>query len=425
MNKDIYRQSRVMYILEAAFEYFISILVVGAYLAKLTTELGISDSTTGILNSLTTLGCSLQILAIFFWGNKRAKRHVTVLHTINQLCFTLVYVIPFINIPQGAKIAIFAVLLLGGHIINNIVQSPKTNWFMSLVDDNKRGRFTANKEIISLIGGMIFSFVMGTVMDHYEAKGDVKGAFIVCGITLFVLTLLHSSTLFLSREKAPLGERDTSRKALISDLLKDKSFIKIIMVSVLWNVAHYVSTPFFGTYQIKELGFSMAYISILSAAYAICRALFSRPLGKFADKHSFAKMLNICFAAVFIGFVVNIFTVPSNGKVFYVIYYMLYAIGMAGINSGEINLIYERVSKEKRVCALALKNSIAGIAGFVTTLISGLLIDKIQADGNTFLGLNVYAQQVVSAISAVLVIGIIIYLNTVVKKISIVKNDEC
>ena len=176
--------------------------------------------------------------------------------------------------------------------------------------------------------------------------------------------------------------------------------------------------------MIKELGFSMTYVSILSAAYAICRSLFSRPLGKYADKHSFAKMLNICFAVAMIGFAVNIFTVPSNGKVFYAVHYMLYAIGMAGINSGEINLIYERVSHEKRVYALALKNSIAGIAGFLTTLLAGMLIDKIQADGNRFLGMHVYAQQVASAISVFLLLGVIVYLNTVVKKISIVKNDD-
>ena len=423
MEKDFYRFSRVMYILEAAFEYFISIFVSGAYFAKLTNALGLSDSMTGILSSLATLGCSLQILAVFLWGNKRVKRSVTVLHSLNQLCFTLLYVVPFVSIPRSAKIVVFVILIFVGRIVNNLVQSPKINWFMSLVDDRKRGRFTANKEIISLIGGMIFSFAMGNVMDRFEESGNIKGAFVICGITLFVLTLLHTATLFLSREKEPPSTNALSSKALLSDLIRDPSFIKIVLVSVLWNIAHCVTTPFLGVYQIKELGFSMVYVSILSAAYSICRVLFSRPLGKYADKHSFAQMLNICFGAAMIGFTVNVFTVPSNGKVFYAIYYMLYAIGMAGINSGGINLIYERVSREKRVCALALKNSIAGIAGFFTTLLAGQLIDKIQADGNRFLGLNVYAQQVASAISAILVLGVIVYLNTVVTKISGVKND--
>ena len=134
-------------------------------------------------------------------------------------------------------------------------------------------------------------------------------------------------------------------------------------------------------------------------------------------------MLNICFTAALVGFAVNIFTVPSNGKVFYVIYYMLYAVGMAGINSGGINLIYERVGKEKRVCALALKNSIAGIAGFLTTLATSVLVERIQDNGNRLFGISVYAQQVTSAISVIIIALIIVYLNTVVRKMSIVKND--
>ena len=46
-NKDIYKTSRVLYIIEAALEYFISLVVTGAYLAKLAESIGISDALTG------------------------------------------------------------------------------------------------------------------------------------------------------------------------------------------------------------------------------------------------------------------------------------------------------------------------------------------------------------------------------------------
>ena len=72
---------------------------------------------------------------------------------------------PFIKISQTAKIVLVIAFLLLGHVINNVVNSPKINWFMSLVDDHKRGGFTANKEIVSLIGGMVFSFAASAVID--------------------------------------------------------------------------------------------------------------------------------------------------------------------------------------------------------------------------------------------------------------------
>lgn len=416
-QKDIYKTSRVMYILEAAFEYFISILVAGAYLAKVSAEIGLSDSLTGILSSFVSLGCGFQIIAIFLANKRPVKRWVTLLHSINQLFFALIYLVPFIKISKTAKTVLFIAFLLLGHVINNVVNSPKINWFMSLVDDHKRGRFTANKEIVSLIGGMLFSFAASSVIDYYDKIGDVNNAFIFCGISVFVLMLLHTYTLLASREKPVEETQKISTKKQLGELIKDKNLFKVILISVLWNVAHYTATPFYGTYQIKELGFSMTFVSVLSALYAICRSTFSQPMGRFADKYSFTKMLNICFIIAAVAFGVNIFTVPSNGKIFYTIYYMLYAVSMAGINSGAINLIYDYVDKEKRVGALALKSTLAGFAGFFTTLLISPLVAYIQKKGNSFLGLNVYAQQVCSAIACILVLVALVYLNTVVKKI--------
>ena len=416
-RKDIYKTSRFLYILEATFEYFISILVTGAYLAKITSSLGMSDSMTGILTSFVALGCGFQIIAIFLANKRPVKRWVTVLHSINQLAFALIYLVPFIKLTKTAKIVLFIAFLLMGHIINNVVNSPKINWFMSLVDDNKRGGFTAKKEMVSLIGGMVFSFGMGIIIDHFEMDGNLNGAFIVCGVAVFGLMLLHSATLIFSKEK-PVEEKETiSTKQLLGELIRDKNLFKVILVSVLWSVVNYSATPFYGSYQIKELGFSMTFVSILSVAYAIVRTIFSQPMGKFADKNSFASMLNICFTIMLVGFGINIFTVPENGKIFYTVYYMLNAVAMAGINSATINLIYDYVDKEKRIGALALKSTLAGFAGFFTTIAVSPLVSYIQKNGNSFLGLNVYAQQVVSSLAAILLIVLILYLNLVVKKI--------
>ncbi|MDY6023636.1 MAG: MFS transporter [Candidatus Borkfalkiaceae bacterium] len=420
---DIYKTSRVLYVIEAALEYFISLLVTGAYLAKITSAIGMSDTVTGILTSFVSLGFGFQIIAVFLANKRPVKRWVTILHCLNQTAFALIYFIPIIHLTQEAKTILFIAFLLTGHILNNVVNSPKINWFMSLVEDKKRGRFTANKEMVSLIGGMIFSFITGSVIDKMEGAGDVNGAFIVCGVSIFVLMLLHSLTLIFSKEKPVEESEKVSVKLLLKELITDKNLFKVILLSVLWNVVNYASTPFYGSYQIKELGFSMTFVSILSAAYAIVRTIFSRPMGKFADKYSFARMLNICFGIALAGFVVNVFTVPENGKVFYTIYYMLYAISMAGINSATINLIFDYVEKGKRTGALALKSTVCGFAGFLTTLIVSPLVGYVQQNNNELFGLPVYAQQVTSLISAVTLVVLIIYLNTVIRRIKGNENN--
>lgn len=418
-NRDEYALSRFLYILEAALEYFISLLVTGAYLAKITSAIGMSDTLTGILTSFVSLGFGFQIIAVFLANKRPVKRWVTLLHCLNQLAFALIYFIPLAPISHEMKNFLFVAFLLIGYILTNVVNSPKINWFMSLVEDKRRGAFTANKEMVSLIGGMIFSFSMGYVIDNLESAGNINGAFVVCGVSIFILMLLHSATLIFSKEKPVEANEACSVKQLLKELLTDKNLFKVILVSVLWSVVNYASTPFYGSYQIKELGFTMTFVSILSAAYAIVRTIFSRPMGKFADKYSFAKMLNICFSIALAGFIVNIFTVPANGKVLYTVYYMLYAVAMAGINSATINLIYDYVDKEKRTGALALKSTICGFAGFFTTLIVSPLVSYVQKNGNRLFGINIYAQQIVSVISAILLVVLLVYLNTTVKHLKL------
>ena len=405
-------------------EYFISLMVSGAFLAKLTSALGLSDSLTGILSSFVSLGCTFQLVAILLASKKPVKRWVTALHIVNQLFFALVYFVPFVHISRTLKTVIFIVILLSGHAINNVVFSPKLNWYMSLVDDKKRGVFTANKEIVSLLGGILFSLAMGAVIDEFDAVGNQSGALIFCGLGVFGLMLIHTLTLLFSKEKQDLPMQNDNHLSKPIIFPKGKNLFKLILFSCLWYVALYTTTPFYGTYQIKELGFSILFVSILTSAGSICRAIFSRPMGKFADKFSFVKLINVCFVIELVALIVAVFVVPSNGRITFAIYLILHYVAMAGINSSEINLIYDYVEKDKRVGALALKKAIAGTVGFLTTLGMSALVEKIQSNGNSLFGISVYAQQVTAFISVIIVVIIIVYLNLVLKRMKKPDNKK-
>ena len=331
-NEKTYKTSRILYIVEAMIEYLISLLIGGAYLAKVTSYIGMSDTLTGILTSFVSLGCGFQIIAIFLADKYPVKCWVTLLHTINQLCFSLIYLVPFIKLAKEWKIVMFIAFLLLGYIINNVVNSPKINWYMSLGEDKKRGRFTANKEMVSLLGGMVFSYFMGSMIDHFEEQGDMQTAFIVGGLTGFVLCCLHTATLLFSKEKPVENTEKVSVWKEIKELLKDKTLFKVVLISVLWNIAHYVTTPFLATYQTKELDFTTKFASIVVMAGSFFRILCSKPLGRYADKHSFTKMLIICYIVEALSFGLGVFIVPSNGKVMYTLHHLLYVGGMAGIN---------------------------------------------------------------------------------------------
>lgn len=410
--QDEYRLSRICYIIEAALEYFISIMVTGAYLARITSSLGFSDSLTGVLSSFVSLGCVFQLGSIGLFRNvRRVKKPIIGCHIMNQLLFAMVYLTPVLPMSSAAKNALFLLCFCGAIILSNLIVPPKVNWLMGLIDDRARGIFTARKEIVSLLGGMVFTYLVGSAVDMLEAAGQHRLTFILGGAGIFTLMLMHTISLIPVREKAA---ETASGGGSVRQLLKNRMYVLIVPVLLLWNIASCCATPFYGAYQIKELGFSMTFISLLSIAYSLVRVAASTMLGRYADRTSFSRMVLLCFCIAAAGFFVNIFTVPENGRIFYTVYYCLYAISMAGINSALTNLVYDCVHGDSRRSALAISSALGGICGFSATCLMSPVVARIQNSGNRLWGMNLYPAQFVSAIAFSIAAVLILYLRFIV-----------
>ena len=417
--------SRGAYVIEAALEYFIAILISGAYLTNLLNNIGFSTAAQTVISSLVTVTFSAELFSVLLIRTKSSvKKWVTAWNLFNQLLFALMYFTPFFKIPSEIKSVVFLILLIMGSMIEHAIVPFRTTWHMSNVENGKRGVFTACKEIVSLIGGVIFSFIMGRIIDAYEASGNLVGSFTAGGITIIGLAILHFISMCLIKDNYVESEKEKkSFKKGLKDSLKvtvfDKSYRTILVVFVLYYVAH-ASTYSFGAFQRNTLGFSMTFIAALTLAYSIVRSCFSIPFGKYADKHSWEKMLRICIVIAAIGYFVNIFSTPQTGKITYTVYYIISAISMAGINSGILNLTFDYVKEENRSVAIGWKSAIGGVAGFLAACIESAFIEKIESNGNMIFGITVYPQQILSLVSSTILIILAIYLYTVVRKQTVV-----
>lgn len=410
VQEKVLKRSRIMYIFQAATEYFVYILVAGSFLANLTQELGFSDSLTGILSSVISLGCLFQLLSLSI-RPRSVKKLVIILSIANQVLFMLLYIIPVINIGSALKTVLFVIFIFTAYLTYNFAHPKKINWLMSLVDDRKRGSFTANKEIVSLTSGIAFSFVMGALIDYFRDAGKIRVAFILTAIVIFILMILHTLTMFFAVEKEMPQVPTKNLKDTFLDLIKNKNVIKVTVVFVLYYVSAYISTPFYGTYQLKELGLSLTFTSALVTCGSVARVLVSKFWGRYADKNSFAAMIEKCF--VFLGFaqLCVIFAVPQTGKVMFILYNIFHGIALGGINSALINLIFDYVPVEQRSDSLAITQAIAGLTGFVTTLLISPVVSYIQNNGNKILGLPIYAQQFISIIAIIVTIAAVFYIR--------------
>ena len=410
------KRGKILYIFEAALEYFISILVSGSFLATLTKQLGMSDSLTGILSSIISLGCLFQLLSVFFRG-KRVKKMVIIMSIINQILFLLLYIIPLSNGTSNFKISLAVAVIFFAYAIYYFAHPKKINWLMSLVEDYKRGNFTANKEIVSLITGIAFTFFMGALVDRYAEKGELKTAFLITAIVMSAITVLHTATMIFIPEKSIEQTENKGFMAGIAGIIKNKYILSVTILFALYYIATYISTPFYGTYLISELNFSLKFVSILIMISSIARILASKILGAYADKNSFAAMLFICLGIFAVALLSATLATPNNGKIMFTIYYIAYGVSQGGINSALINLIFDYVPANQRADSLAISQATAGVVGFIATIAASPLIAMIQKAGNRILGITVYAQQLLSFLGMIFIFLAMIYIKkTLIKK---------
>lgn len=398
-----YIRSRRAYRVQCAFDYFVSILVSDAFLAKLLKDMGISDSAVGIISSLISVSFLFQLLSVPFVDRiKKLRRTVIGFDTASQFLFMLLFLVPFTPFGVKAKTAIVTCIMLMAYFCLYMISSVAYRWGNSFVNPSKRGSYSAGKEMFSLISGVVFTLAVGFVIDRFEASGKLHTAFIFISCCIFALSLCNFTAFMRFEDRTDLtGCEKHSAREILKHTLGNRRFVNEIVLVSLYDIARYVTVGFMGTYKTVEMGFSVGAVQIINTAACLARFAVSKPLGRYADRKSFARgyFLALCIAAA--GFFVNIFSSPSS-KWCVIAFAVLYSMSQAGTSENSFNMTYSFVDAPYITHALAICNSIRGAAGFAVSIPAGRLLAYIQKNGNVFLGRRMYGQQALSAITFIL-----------------------
>lgn len=414
-----YKTSRKAYAAQCTFEYFVTILISDAFLAKLLMSIGVADSLIGIISSLVSLAFLFQIFSIFTVSKvKNVKKLVIISTTASNLLFMCLYLIPFFNLGTKFKTVLIIVGMLAAYFGMYFVQTLLYKWANSYVSPRKRGEYSAVKEVISLVSGMIFTLIIGWVIDKYESIGNINGGFLFTAAAIFILSisnfislsLINKNTAGETEETAPVPLRE-----VIDNTLGNRKFVNIIIMTSMWDVSRYLITGFMGTFKTKELAFSIFAVQIINILGNLLRAVVSKPFGRFSDKHSYVKGMKLAFAIAACAFLFNAFSTEKS-RWCVIAYTILFNVCTAGTNQNNFNITYSYIDKKYFSQALALKSSIGGVLGFSASVVGSKIVAAVQANGNMIFGIHMYAQQILSLAALVLVLTDIVFITKTVEK---------
>ena len=414
-----YPRSRWAYIAECAFEYFVALLVADPFITKLLKHLEFDDATIGIIQSLISVAFLFQLASIFVVQRiTNVKKVAAAVHGIAQMLFMCIYLVPFMPFAKEYRMIVVIACLLLGYFGNYLVTSIIFRWGNSYVDPHKRARFAATKEMISLLSGVVVMFAMSYIFDRFEESGAIKTGFIFVAIVMTVVCAIDFGCLLLMKNRiseppkkgeiVPLGK-------VLKILFSNKGFVCVVILTILWQSAHYMTLGFMGSYKQGELGMTVFWVQIINIAGQMARFAVSRPFGRYTDKRSYAKGITLGLAVAAVGFLINVFTSPELWWLV-VVFTILNNMAMAGLSQNLLNIVYNFVDEKYFIQASAIKNSVGGICGFLVALLGGAILDAVQKNGNVIFGITIYGQQLLSFFSLVLTVAAILFTRFILEK---------
>lgn len=412
--------------MECAFEYFVALMMTDSFLAMLLRNIGFSENMIVIVSSLISLAFLFQFFAIFAVQKiTNTKRFAIIFHFASQLVFMSLYLIPFLGFAKEAK----AVLAIGGILLayfgNYFVNSVIYRWGNSYVQHDRRGRYCATKEMISLISGMVVTIGIGYVMGIFtnqETQTLRGGGLIFAAISILIFALSDLTCLLLIKNQIRPAEeikKAVPMKEVWKNTMGNRNFTNVVILYVIYTVGMYTTLGALGAYKLDLFKGvdplrALFWVQVINNVGVFSRFAASRPFGKYSDKNSYAKGISLAMLLAAIGYAINVFTAPSTWYLI-IIFTVLYYIHHAGASANFTNITFSYVDEKYFVEASAIKNSIAGICGFGVSLLASMLV-KAMEGGKTLFGTTVYAPQVLSAFSCILFIGGFVFNKLVIEK---------
>ncbi len=347
-----YRRSRAAYVVQCTVEYFVLIVSTDAYLAKLLKHLGLSDEAAGVISSFVSLAFLFGLLSIFLMESRLSiKRTVLIFDTASQLFFFGIFLIPFLPVPQAVRSWLVTAGVFAGYFCKYLIAAMYFKWANSFVDPAKRGRFSAAKEMFSLVTGMLFTLFAGFMVDRLEARGDMEGVFLFVAGTIFILNVVNFiSLLSISPDPAEAivpdehVKRPTLRE-VTANTFGNVQFRRILVMTSLWEIGRYLTLGFLGTFKTHDLLLSVGTIQIIYTAASAARFAVSHPIGVYSDRHSFSGGFRLAMCIAAFGFLANVFTNNSTWWLI-VVFTIFYHMAQAGTVQNGSNVIYDCVAPE-------------------------------------------------------------------------------
>ena len=409
-----YEQSRQYFLYEGCTAVGIASLTSGAFLAGFASFMGASDEFAGIIGAIPAATGVVQLFSsIVFEKIEQRKRLMVIGSFIFRFLLSVMFLIPFLVKETTNRLIALAIIYSIAYLISSFVNPPSSNWIVDLTPEPIRGSYFAKKDAISLIFLTVLTIFMGMVMDFYrDGKFEYRG-FLILGVFALLMTILD--VYYFSRIKEPYHHRKVVTvkiKDVIVKPFKNRSYRKVIILFLLWNVGIQIGGPFFSIYMVTGLKLDYTFIMIMSVLGSFVRVLAVQYWGRIGVKKSWMHSTKLSIALLAIAHVGWLFININTVYILMPFLNILGGIAWAGVNISLFNIQFVMAPEEGRTMYLGASAALGGIAGFLSTMVGSVIVNQFKGFSLDFAGFHLGNMHIVFALSG----GILLFTSFYVRQ---------
>jgi MFS family permease len=413
-----YESSRRLFIYEGCTAVGVFSITSGAFLAGFAKHLGATDEFNGLIGAIPAVAGIVQIFSsLVFEKLQHRKFLISLLCFLYRLFLGLMIFIPVMIQDTTVRLIALAIMYSLAYGMAAFITPPAANWIMDLIPEKSRGSYLASKDAYSLAFVTILTLVMGRILDVYRKVDNEYGGFIILALIVIILSVLNFY--FLSSIKEPIQNRKQTSiklKNVLTMALNNKGFRKVIILSVLWNVALQVGGPFFAVYMVTGLELSYSYIMIMSIISSVTRVVTAKVWGNLADRRSWFFTTKASIAILGVSHLIWSLADKKMAVFFIPILFILGGISWAGINLSLFNIQFVYAPEEGRTAYLGTSAALGGVAGFISTFLGSRIVSLLKPFNFYVLGIRIGSMQVVFALSGILLLMTALYVSKFMEK---------
>ncbi|MFC0205633.1 MFS transporter [Novosphingobium soli] len=371
-------------VLEAAFSSGTGALTSGVILTAFALHLGASNLWVGVLASAPFITQLLQLPAISVVERLRARKRIAVVTSaIGRAMLLVMAATAFFTGALPLLVFLLAQYVLCG--LSAFGSCAWNAWIRDLAPEDRLGNVFARRTTwtagITLVAGLAAAFILERTT---EGSADRSLAFAAMFVVGCVTGLLSATVVSRIPEPAmPPPSGHISLLELLRAPLSDVNFRRLLIFVVSWQVAVNLATPFFTVFIVKQLGFDVSMVMVLSALSQLANLFALRFWGALTDRFSNKSVLLVSAPAYILSIVAMIGASQSSNDIFVIgwlaFLHLLMGASVAGVTLASTNIALKLSPKGAATAYVATNAMAIALAAGLAPIVGGLLADFFAA----------------------------------------------